>query len=175
MFSRLKNFADSLEESARTAAQRNLASPPPAPLQRTPSASRREGLHDRSSSRSRNPISAIKEQERDPADFESDFSSEGFLTPRAGTPVPSGAPANGGSGSAEEKKDGESTEGANGGPEKKDVTGGTAVTGNSSTLSVSELPSDVRLKLRKLEKIEAKYSGMPHRPDVSSHSVGVAC
>ncbi|KAJ6262889.1 hypothetical protein Dda_1446 [Drechslerella dactyloides] len=178
MFTRLKNFADSLEESARTAAQRNLASPQPT-IQRTPS-TRRDGSSGGPSStaKPRNAVSALKdrERERDPAEFDSDFSSEGGMTPRTGTPVP---PANGGTaaassgvGTGDEKKTGGESQAGEGGTERKDAgevggndSGGGGGSssgggGNNSggTFNVAELPSEIRLKLRKLEKIESKYS-----------------
>lgn len=154
MFSRLKGALDSLEESARTTRQ-NLASPPP---QQTPNRSSSSN-RVRDGSRARNAATIVKSRERDPGDFESDFSAPNS---RSGTPVQKddnekekGDVANG-NGNVNGNVNGDGKGGGGGGEsgeKEKIVVNSTVEAGN-------ELPADVKAKLRKLEKMETKYTGM---------------
>ena len=91
-----------------------------------------------------------REKEQDPGDFESDF-SDGVVTAQPGTPVQKGT--------GDEKEDREKKDGMTG--EKKE--GGAREQKESP--AGAELPQDVRIKLRKLEKMEAKYTGTLHGSD----------
>jgi hypothetical protein len=156
MFARFKNFADSLEESARTAAARNSLSspPPPAPgLQRSSSTSSkapREAQQQRDSSKVRSAASIVKERERlnVPDEFDSDFSD----ISRTGTPAPGEKEADDGNADKDSKAPVEGERDAS--SEKAQVAA------EKKEYSVSDLPSEVRVKLRKLEKMEGKYTGM---------------
>lgn len=128
------------------------------------SAVRRTGSPaNRSSSRARpGPGGGAPSSLRDPSEFEneSDASTLAGTPPRVGTPAP-GEPVT------------EDPLGAlGGGASTEKVVNGTAVkTGTDSgssrpstpvvaaAVSTQDLPTDVRVKLRKLEKIEAKHGG----------------
>ena len=171
MLSRFKSVLEShidsqiQQEQART---RNL------PSRRTGSPARR--------SNSRATATATG-KEKDPSEFEneSDGSSVTTLIPsRVGTPMqgeavsgdPLGAVAGNSepSGKENEKSSsgGASGAGGSGGRngEKRDVLSRSAspAPGPSSSSSQSnvDLPTDVRVKLRKLEKIEGKHNGLSH-------------
>jgi len=130
----------------------------------SPSASR----PSRSSSRARN-IPKPGEVEKDPSEFEeSDVSTTlnaGGTPARAGTPVqseavtddPLGAPGSGGGDEAKEAKD-KPTAAAADAPNKSAVPAKPASSAGSFA-SNPDLPTEVRVKLRKLEKLEGKYVG----------------
>ena len=161
MFSRLKGVLEShidtqiQQEQARTRNQQRSGSP---------------ASHRRTASRAKSGAAAPG-KEKDPSEFEneSDGSSITTLAPsRVGTPIqgeavaaaedPLGAGATG-------KENDRPAGGAGGGAaagEKKEAParGASPAPGASSSSSSNmELPTDVRVKLRKLEKIESKHNG----------------
>ncbi|KAL8937369.1 MAG: hypothetical protein Q9216_004457 [Gyalolechia sp. 2 TL-2023] len=148
MFQRLKGAIDSriAEEQAR---QRSvLTSPPPSGPSRKPS-SRAESPAKRSSrpTASSRPNGAVS----DPADFEPEFVIDDLDVPsRSATPRP--APARSESSAKEPAR--EVTEEARDGGD----TYGKAVP-DGLPAAPPELPTDVRVKLRKLEKLEGRYHG----------------
>lgn len=90
----------------------------------------------------------------DPKEFEADFAIGDDDTPsRSGTPQPE--PATGGDGAADEN-DGEKTAVVESGG--KEAAAGDKRTGQNQALS--ELPPEVRAKLRRLDKMETRYHGM---------------
>ncbi|KAL8729556.1 MAG: hypothetical protein Q9166_004636 [cf. Caloplaca sp. 2 TL-2023] len=152
MFQRLKGAIDSriAEEQAR---QRSaLTSPSPSNAARKPP-SRAESPAKRASPQH---TPARQNGERsgkgpDPSEFESEFVvDDSDVSSRSNTPRPvlttseSSAKDNPGE-KAEEAQDGEDK------PEK--------MTHGGSTATPQELPTDVRVKLRKLEKLESRYHG----------------
>lgn len=146
MLQRLKGAIDSriAEEQAR---QRSaITSPPPSGPSRKPS-SRAESPAKRPlrSTGSNRPNGAVS----DPAEFDPEFVIDDSDVPsRVATPRP--APARSESSSKEAAR--EATEDVKGNEE----THGKAVQDGLST-APQELPTDVRVKLRKLEKLEGRY------------------
>lgn len=168
MFSRLKGAFEShigdidsqLQQEARTRTSAIRRSNSPA--------------NNRSPSRARTASTSALSREkelRDPSEFEneSDGSTLAGTPPRIGTPIqgeavtedPLGAVGGGvgGVGGAvnTEKKDTPRVREKT--PESRPATpaGGSSLGASSSNM---DLPTDVRVKLRKLEKIEAKHGGM---------------
>ncbi|KAL9025448.1 MAG: hypothetical protein Q9196_005729 [Gyalolechia fulgens] len=151
MFQRLKGAIDSriAEEQAR---QRSVFTPPPTSGHTRKTSSRAESpakraLRPPGSSR---PIGAAS----DPAEFEPEFVIDDSDVPsRSGTPRP--APESAAKEAArevtEEARDGEETH-------EKALQDGLSA-------APPELPTDVRVKLRKLEKLEGRYHGLPMRGD----------
>ncbi|KAA8899010.1 hypothetical protein FN846DRAFT_190331 [Sphaerosporella brunnea] len=160
MFARLKGAIDS-QIAAEQAKVR---------VQRPSQAGTPRGL-SRSSSRVRNGTPSKNEVEKDPAEFEdSDVATSSTVgTPaRVGTPVqaevvtsdPLGASGGGvDDGKDKEKDQSEKPADAAEKPAEKPVTT-TAAPANklSSLASNPDLPTEVRVKLRKLEKMEGKYA-----------------
>ncbi|KAI4170821.1 MAG: hypothetical protein LQ343_004710 [Gyalolechia ehrenbergii] len=146
MFQRLKGAIDSriAEEQAR---QRSvLTSPPPSGPARKPSSRAespaKQSLRPTASSRPNGAVS-------DPAEFEPEFVIDDSDVPsRSGTPR--SAPARSESSIKEPAR--EVTEEARDGEE----THGKAIQDGQSA-APSELPTDIRMKLRKLEKLEGRY------------------
>jgi len=142
MFSRLKGALDSLEESARSTRQ-NLATPPPPqpPLNRSGSTNR-----TRDGSRARNAASIVKDRERDPGDFESDFGDGPNSRPST--------PAQNQEGTDKEKSGGITS------TETNEKNGQLDEKPKPTMVENGELPAEVKTKLRKLEKMETKYTGL---------------
>ena len=102
--------------------------------------SSRQGSRSRQDSLNRRP---------DPADFEGDFVIEDDEPSRSGTPRP-GADSSGEGGQG--RRDASKT---------RPVADGSADPAKESepTSTAAELPTDVRVKLRKLDKLENRYQG----------------
>lgn len=132
------------------------------------SAVRRTGSPaNRSSSRARpGPGGGAPSSLRDPSEFEneSDASTLAGTPPRVGTPAP-GEPvtedplgALGGRASTEKMVNGAAVKtGTDSGGNSSSSRPSTPVV--AAAVSTQDLPTDVRVKLRKLEKIEAKHGG----------------
>jgi hypothetical protein len=161
MFARIKGAIDSqiAAEQAKLRTQRGSPASTPGGL-------------SRSSSRARNGASPSNEVQKDPAEFED---SDAATPSTSGTPARVGTPVQGEAvtadplgatgvvaddGKEKEKDDKEKPVDAGVG-EKAAVTPATSTNRPAASLaSTPDLPTEVRVKLRKLEKIEGKYAGM---------------
>jgi hypothetical protein len=161
MFARIKGAIDSqiAAEQAKLRTQRGSPAGTPGGL-------------SRSSSRARNGTPSGNEVQKDPAEFEdSDVTTPSISgTPaRVGTPVQGEAVTTDPLGATglvaddgKEKDDKEKPADAGAGAgEKAAATQATSTNKPAASLASNpDLPTEVRVKLRKLEKIEGKYAGM---------------
>lgn len=85
----------------------------------------------------------------DPADFDPEFVIEDDDLSRSGTPRP---PVDRNGGAAAEKA-------SEGGPRESRLDNNEAAASTDEPRTSSDLPTDVRAKLRKLDKLESRYHG----------------
>jgi hypothetical protein len=130
------------------------------------------GVLARSNSRARpNSHTSKNNTEKDPSEFEDNdiATSTPTGTPvRSGTPIPVenvvedplGAVGNGGDDTKDNTEKDKPAESGNGTP--KGSTGNKGPTSTAGLASNPDLPTEVRAKLRKLDKIEGNYAGDFH-------------
>lgn len=159
MFTRIKGVIDSqiAAEQARTRASQSST------------ASR---SNSRARPGSRNTAAARTDEKKDPSEFEADSDA---TTPSSETPARSGTPIQPESltddplgALAQDSKD----VGADSRPTEKTTPLRRSASTSSSLASNQDLPPEVRVKLRKLEKIEGKHTGKPYLAEASLACAG---